>query len=238
MRLDYAFGPDVAEYLKKENRLLLPAGSVEQHGPAVATGIDYLIAEAVAAEAADRLALYCAPPLCYGMSLHHASFAGTASVRPTVYLPFLVDLFTFFVDQGFTKIVVVNGHGGNLPSLTAAAGEVAYGRPGTRIKIQNWYQGEAVTQRLEEAFGGREGSHATPGEISVLMYLRPELVGEAAAVEYTEPGRITWVPAPGDLREHYPQGAVGSDASLASAEIGAELFELAVEGVIEAMAAL
>ncbi|UCH79241.1 MAG: creatininase family protein [Candidatus Coatesbacteria bacterium] len=238
MRLDHALGPDVAEYLKKENRLFLPAGSVEQHGPAVATGIDYLIAEAVATEAAERLDVYCAPPLCYGMSLHHASFPGTASVRPSVYLPLVVDLLTFFVDQGFSKIVVVNGHGGNLPSLTAAAGEVAYDRPGVRLKIQNWYQGEAVAARLAEAFADREGSHATPGETSVLMYLRPELVGEVGAVEYAEPGRITWVPGPGDLREHYPQGAIGADPSLASAEIGAELFELAVEGVMEAMAAL
>ncbi len=74
MRLDYAFWPDVENYLKKDDRLLLPAGSVEQHGPAVATGIDYIIAAAVAEAAAERLGVYVAPPLCYGMSLHHAAF--------------------------------------------------------------------------------------------------------------------------------------------------------------------
>ncbi len=233
MRLDHAFWPDVEKYLEDDDRLLLPVGSVEQHGPAVATGIDYIIAEAVAAAAAERLDVYCAPPLCYGMSLHHAAFAGTVSLMPAGYLHMLTELLSFFVTHGFRRVVVVNGHGGNVPTLRNAAMAVAYEHEGVRVAVSNWYEPAAVQRRIGELFGDAEGSHVTPSEVSVLMYLRPELVGDLAAVEKTAPGRITWAPGPADLREHYPQGAVGSTPRLASAAAGEELFALAVAGVVD-----
>lgn len=233
MRLDHAFRPDVEQYLKKDDRLLLPTGSVEQHGPAVATGIDYIIATAVAEAAAERLGVYVAPPLCYGMSLHHAAFAGTASLKPSTYLALVADLLTFFVRHGFRRVVVVNGHGGNVPTLKAAAAEVAYENEGARVTIRNWYDSAEVERLIDEYFGAGEGSHATPSETSILMHLRPDLVGDVAQVKPTEANLITWQPGPADLREHYPEGNIGSEPARASAEIGAELFEAAVEGVIE-----
>jgi creatinine amidohydrolase len=238
MRLDYAFWPDVEDYLKKDDRILIPTGSVEQHGPAVATGIDYIIAEGVAERAAERLGVYAAPPLCYGMSLHHAAFPGTASLKPSAYLLLLTDLFGFFVREGFKRVVAVNGHGGNVPTLKAAAAEVAYEHDGARILIQNWYDPPEVAKRIEEAFGSKEGSHVTPAEVSILMYLRPELVGDVTQVKRTEPGLIKWQAGRRDIRDYYPQGAVGSDPSLASAELGKELLELAVDGVAKAAANL
>jgi creatinine amidohydrolase len=234
MRLDHAFWPDVERYLKNDERLLLPVGSVEQHGPAVATGIDYLIATAVAEAAAERLGVYAAPPLCYGMSLHHAAFAGTASLRPSVYLAVVVDLLSYFVRHGFRRVVVVNGHGGNVPTLKAAAAEVAYEHADARVVIRNWYEPERVAALIEEYFGAAEGSHATPSEVSILMYLRPELVGEVAGIKAPEAGLIGWQAGPGDLRRYYPEGVVGSEPARASAEIGAELFEAAVAGVVGA----
>jgi creatinine amidohydrolase len=235
MRLDYAFWPDVEDYLRKDDRLLIPVGSVEQHGPAVATGIDYIIPEAVAERVAEKLGIYVAPPLCYGMSLHHAAFAGTASLKPSTYLRLLTDLFDFLAGQGFKRLSVVNGHGGNVPTLKAAAAEVAYEHDDARLLIQSWYDPPAVAARVAEVFGANEGSHVTPSEVSILMYLRPELVGDVSQIVRTEPGLIKWHPGRGDLREYYPQGAVGSDPSLASADIGKELFELAVEGVARAV---
>lgn len=233
MRLDHAFRPDVEQYLEDDDRLLLPAGSVEQHGPAVATGIDYIIATAVAEAAGERLGVYVAPPLCYGMSLHHAAFAGTASLKPSTYLAMVADLLTFFVRHGFRRVVVVNGHGGNVSTLKAAAAEVAYENEGARVTIRNWYDSAEVERLIGEYFGDAEGSHATPSETSILMHLRPELVGDLGRVKATEAGLITWQPGPVDLRGYYPEGNIGSDPARASAEIGAELFEAAVAGVAE-----
>ena len=167
MRLDHAFWPDVERYLKTDERLLLPAGSVEQHGPAVATGIDYIIATAVAEAAAERLGVYAAPPLCYGMSLHHAAFAGTASLKPSTYLAVVADLLTLFVRHGFRRVVVVNGHGGNVPTLKAAAAEVAYEHDDARITIRSWYDFAEVVKLVDGYFGAAEGSHATPSEVGL-----------------------------------------------------------------------
>jgi creatinine amidohydrolase len=235
MRLERTFWPDVERYLKKDDRLIIPAGSVEQHGPAVAAGIDYIIAEAVSNKAADEAGVYCAPALCYGMSLHHGGFPGTASLKPSSYLNMLIDLLTFFVDGGFRRIVVVNGHGGNAAPLKAAAAEVAYERPDARIAPRDWYGVGEVAKLIEEAFADKEGSHVTPAEVSVLMHVDPELVGDVSGIERTPPGLITWAPGRDDLREHYPTGAVGSDPSLASAEIGRRLFEASVRGVLDVL---
>jgi len=238
MRLDYAYWPDVERYLEGDNRLFLPTGSVEQHGPAVATGIDYIIAAAVAEAAAERLGVYVTPAMWCGMSLHHGAFPGTASLRPPGYLHMLTDLFGFLVGQGFGRLVVVNGHGGNVPTLKAAAAEVADEHDGARILIQNWYDLAEVAKRINEAFGSSEGSHVTPAEVSVLMHIRPELVGDVKRLKATEPGLITWQPGRSDIRKRYPQGIIGSDPRLASPGVGKELFELAVEGVAEVMARL
>jgi creatinine amidohydrolase len=231
MRLDHAFWPDVEEYLKRDDRILLPVGSVEQHGPAVATGIDYIIAAAVAEAAAERVGVYVTPPLWCGMSLHHAAFPGTVSLRPSAYLPMLTDMFVFLVDQGFKRTTVINGHGGNVPTLKAAAAEAAYERDDARVLIHNWYDAAEVVKRIDELFGAKEGSHVTPAEVSVLMYVRPELVGDVARLKPTEPGLIGWQPGRSDIREYYPDGIIGSDPRLASAEVGKELFELAVEAL-------
>jgi creatinine amidohydrolase len=238
MRLERAFWPDVEKYLKTDDRLVVPAGSVEQHGPAVAAGIDYIIAEAVSRKAADEAGVYCAPALCYGMSLHHGGFPGTASLKPSSYLAMLVDLLTFFVDGGFRRIVIVNGHGGNVGILKSAAAEVAYERRGARIAPRDWYGVGEVAALIEETFGDREGSHVTPAEVSVLMHIDPELVGDVSRVERTKPGLIAWAAGRDDLREYYPAGAVGSDPSLASAETGKRLFAASVRGVKEVLEGL
>jgi creatinine amidohydrolase len=178
MRIDRSTWPQVAEYLKRDNRFILPAGSVEQHGPAVATGIDYIVPTAVAARASEESGVIIAPPLAYGMSLHHAAFAGTLSLRPTVYLAMLIDLFTFMYRQGFRRILVLNGHGGNVPTLKAAAGQASYELEGIRIYVRSYYELPSVVEIIDEELGPGEGSHATPSEVSMLMYLEPELVGD------------------------------------------------------------
>ena len=104
MRIDYATYLQTEEYLKRDDRIIVALGSVEQHGKAVATGIDYLIPQAIAERAADDLNLLCTPPLPFGCSLHHAAFPGTVSVRPTTFIALLDDLFDFLYRQGFRRI--------------------------------------------------------------------------------------------------------------------------------------
>ena len=64
----------VKDYLERDDRIILPIGSVEQHGPIGVFGTDHLIPEAIAAEAAERTNTIAAPVLCYGMAQHHMAF--------------------------------------------------------------------------------------------------------------------------------------------------------------------
>jgi creatinine amidohydrolase len=237
MRIDYTTYDQIEEYLKREDRIIIPMGSVEQHGTAVATGIDYLIPQAIAERAADSLRLLCTPPLSIGCSLHHAAFPGTISLRPTTFIAMLDDLFDFLYNQGFRRIHCLNGHGGNVPAMKTAASEVSYRIGDIRVYTYSYFDFTEVGSLAEEFFGDDEGSHVTPGEISLLMHLHPELVGDLSGEVKTQPGRIKWHPAPADWKEFYPTGNVDSDPRLASAELGERLFDAAVRGFKELLEA-
>src|SRR5438128_2153072 len=80
------------EYLARDNRIILPIGAVEQHGRQLGVGCDYILAERVANDTGARANVVVAPPLAYGMSLHHMKFAGTLSLRPITLTLILEDL--------------------------------------------------------------------------------------------------------------------------------------------------
>jgi len=114
--------------------------------------------------------------------------------------------------------------------MKAAASEVSYRLEGVRVYTYSYFDFEEVALLNEKFFGDDGGSHVTPGEVSLLMHLYPELVGDLSGEVKTEPGLIKWHPSPADWKEYYLTGNVGSDPKLASAEFGEELFDAAVRG--------
>ena len=81
----------VAEYLKKDQRIILPIGSTEQHGPDAVVGVDHITATGIAYAISKLTGIICAPPLNYGMAMHHLGFKGTMALRPTTYINVIVD---------------------------------------------------------------------------------------------------------------------------------------------------
>lgn len=116
----------LAELLPKAI-VVLPVGATEQHGPHLATGTDWILAEAVAAEAAllvhERSArpIVLAPTVAFGASDHHLPFGGTLSLSPETLLAVLLDLARSLHADGGRRLVLVNGHGGNIGVCHAAA---------------------------------------------------------------------------------------------------------------------
>ncbi|MGZ0147028.1 creatininase family protein [Kribbella sp. WER1] len=113
--------------LLPEAIVVVPLGATEQHGPHLATGTDWILAEAVAGEAAvlvhDRAArpIVLTPPIPFGASDHHLPFGGTLSLSPETLLAVLLDLTRSLESAGATRLVLVNGHGGNTGVCHAAA---------------------------------------------------------------------------------------------------------------------
>ena len=109
----------VEEYLSRDDRVLVPLGSTEQHGY-LSLGVDAILCERAAVEAAEPDGVPVLPALPFGLTPTFTAYPGTINLRMTTYLALLRDLLDSLRDQGFRRILLVNGHGGNAPAANAA----------------------------------------------------------------------------------------------------------------------
>ena len=146
IRLALQSWPDVDRYLETCKGVIIPLGSTEQHGPTGAIGTDALTADAVALELGRRSGVLVTPVQAFGMAEHHLGFSGTMSLQPATLLAVLHDLVLSLATHGFERILVVNGHGGNIATAKAAFAQ-AYGTaasrglevaPRLRCRLANW----------------------------------------------------------------------------------------------------
>ena len=163
IRLALHSWPDVDRYLQTCKGVIIPLGSTEQHGPTGAIGTDALTAEAVALELGRRSGVLVTPVQSFGMAEHHLGFAGTMSLQPATLLAVLHDLVLSLATHGFERILVVNGHGGNMATTRAAFAQ-AYGTaasrglevaPRLRCKLSNRFLAGPVLRRARELSGAR-----------------------------------------------------------------------------------
>jgi creatinine amidohydrolase len=219
--------PDVAEYLKNDDRLILVVGSTEQHGRHMPLGSDVWQPWEMALRLSDRTGVLVAPPVNYGMSLHHLGFAGSFSLQPHTLSSIIVDLLESAYEHSFRHILLLNGHGGNSAPIRVALAEALNVLHSLEVLAADWWHDPTVSAVFEEAFPGEPPAHADAGETSMLLAIRPDTVHLERA-EYS-PG------APRGLfltryvfLEHYPHGVIGSDPRRASAEVGERAIEAAV----------
>ena len=241
MQLQLCTWPEVEAYLKGATGIIIPIGSTEQHGPTGFIGTDAICPELIARGIGERLEAMVAPTIATGMAQHHLGFAGSVTFRPSTLMAVIQDTVNSLARHGFDRFFFLNGHGGNIATVSAAFSEIyaeaslgtaGHNRPSVRCRLQNWWHCDAVKQLSEERFGESEGSHATPTEISLTYYGYPEAGARAAAGEQS-PG-----PAPkgpiydaGDYRRRFPDGRIGSDPRLATAEVGKLIYDAAVDEI-------
>lgn len=102
------------EYLRRDDRIVLPLGSTEQHGY-LSLATDAILAERVAVEAAEPLGVPVLPALAYGITPYFAAYPGSPSIKEETYLAMVGELLDSLGGQGFRRFLLVNGHGGNRP---------------------------------------------------------------------------------------------------------------------------
>ena len=144
------------EYLARDDRVVLPLGSTEQHGY-LSLGTDNILAERVSVEAAEPLGIPVLPVLPYGLTPSFAAFPGSPSLRLQTYAGLLRDLLDSLYGQGFRRFLLVNGHGGNIPA-GAVAREWVAGRPDAQAIFHSWWSSSRVLAAAREA--DPEPSHA------------------------------------------------------------------------------
>ncbi len=127
---------DVAAAAARDPRAVLPIGSTEQHAQ-LSLCVDAILAERVAAEAADPLGIPVYPVIPYGLAPYFAAYPGTVTLRVETLLAVVRDVIASIRASGFTRILIVNGHGGNAP-VGALAQELNAGG-GVSIRFHNWW---------------------------------------------------------------------------------------------------
>jgi creatinine amidohydrolase len=137
----------VEDYLRRDNRAVLPVGCTEQHAY-LSLSTDSILAERLAVEAAEPLGVPVFPVLAYGITPYFRAFPGTITLRVETYMPVLRDILDALADHGFKRILIVNGHGGNAPAQ-GLVGEWMADHPGVRVKFHNWWNAPKVWAQVQ-----------------------------------------------------------------------------------------
>ena len=222
---------EAKEYFTRDTIAILPVGSNEQHGPQNPLGTDHLIAKAIAEETAKRTGVLCLQVIPFGVSSHHKQFWGTIYISPKTFRNYVKETCLALNYYGIRKILIVNGHGGNLHALMDMARELR--EKGIFVSIFQWWS--AAGKILPDLFKDEEMGHAAAEETSLNLALHPDLVDMSKAVN-EEPHRYhvqaEGVTLPLDTVDCTCSGVFGKSTS-ASAEKGRKVFEAVVSKLVE-----
>ncbi|MBI3536259.1 MAG: creatininase family protein [Chloroflexi bacterium] len=221
---------EIQEYLAREDRMILPFGATEQHGPHLGLGTDTFEAEAIARAVGEKTNLVVAPTLCFGMSHHHLAFTGTISLQPATLIAVVQDILRSVYRHGFRRVMIVNGHGGNEAAITSAIHQVTDELPQLRAKIFQWWSDADAYRVVIDMLGAQAGSHASPGETSFMLAIRPEAVklnrlkGRDARVQSSRELMNSRL-----FPQKYPDGIMGLNPNNATRAVGEALLKKSVE---------
>ena len=230
---------EVETYLKGAHGIIVPIGSTEQHGPNGLIGTDAICAELIATGVGEAAGAMVGPTINVGNAQHHLAFCGSITLRPSTLIAVIGDYVRSLARHGFDRFFFINGHGGNVATVGAAFQELYAERslarggnaPGLRLRLKNWWETPGVQNLSKETFGQREGSHATPSEVSVTQFAYPEAIKRVAMGE-ARSGQRAFADAE-DYRRLYPDGRIGSDPTLATPEHGKRFVDTAVADIAE-----
>src|SRR5215212_2876337 len=174
--------------------VLLPAASTEQHGPHLATGVDAFLGQEgcrrLALRVAERRPIVVAPTIWMGLAEHHVASGGTFSVSLATYYALLRDLCDSILRAGFTKILIVNSHGGNYAALVAMTTDLARELKAP-IAVTTLYTLPHVSGAYADVLEDqKEVHHACEAETSMMMAAFPDCVRAQKISEAFGPSEV------------------------------------------------
>lgn len=212
----------VESYLTDDDRCIIPIGSTEQHGY-LSLGVDLILAERVATEAAEPCGIPVFPVIPYGIAPYFADYPGTISLKVETLLAVARDVITSVHRSGFKKILIVNGHGGNQP-VAALAGDLMVDHPNLSIKFHNWWNAPKAWAKVLEI--DPSGSHANWMENFPWTRLANVAMPNGPKVDIDR--ELMRASAPAGVREILGDGAFGGDYQKPD-EVMLELWRIGVE---------
>jgi creatinine amidohydrolase len=241
MELEWAHlkASELRALAERDAIVLVPVAAMEQHGPHLPVLVDSLLCAEVALRSARRIAarqpVVVAPAVWSGLSEHHMPFGGTFTLDFPTFFALLRCLCRSLVQQGFRRIFLLNGHGGNRFALRVVVDQLAGELGGSLATATYWEPAAGAIARILEQQPGVQ--HACEAETSMVMALRPELVDAArlAEAKFIEPphtvtqrGAHVWR----SFAARTPTGVLG-DPTAASAAKGERLLDAAAKAIAE-----
>ncbi|MFL2554526.1 MAG: creatininase family protein [Candidatus Rariloculaceae bacterium] len=163
--------PEIAAQIKRNPMVVLPAGSVEQHGPHLPTGTDIYAANVISHAVAEEMDALVLPGGPLGVTPMHMPFEGTLTLTPDTYMKVVEETCVSTAQHGARQLLILNWHEGNIPSLSVAADKLHRDHGMIVVTVQACYV-------AAELYGQDCGGLTHGGEIEALAILahRPELV--------------------------------------------------------------
>jgi creatinine amidohydrolase len=233
--------PEIGKLPRESVLVLAPIAACEQHGPHLATFTDTILVTAVAdgVERALPGEVLQLPTLWFGASHHHLRFGATLSAHVDTHIQMLCDLLTPLLEDGWRRVLVLNGHGGNVDTMQTALRRLQP-RFRDRVLAAASYWEPAAAALAELAEGPRKAvGHACEMETSMMLALRPDLVRRDQIKD--DPPRddaaLRGVYLAEDMRQRTGHGAVGFPER-ATAEKGKAMIAAAVGRTADVVRAL
>jgi len=213
---------DVERYLQRDDRLVFVIGSCEQHAY-LSLACDVKAPMAIAGEACRREGVLLAPAVPYGVSPYFTAYPGTFSLRPETLAAVVRELVEGAIAQGFRRILVSNGHGGNTGVLVPLLVEIGNAHPEAKLVIFHWWRHPAVVAVAQQA--GLAQYHANWSENFAITRVGPVPEGEK------QPPVVPAVASAAAVRKILGDGSFGG-AYQAPAEVSDRLFAAAVDAMV------
>ncbi|GJM32441.1 MAG: hypothetical protein DHS20C18_14420 [Saprospiraceae bacterium] len=231
--------PEIEERLREVDTAILPCGAIEQHGPHLPVDIDYYDAVYLAdkiAEACSDPKPFVLPPIPFGVSYHHDDFRGTISVTNDALSKFVYDIGMSLAHNGIKKLILLNGHGDNAPTLSYAA-QMINRDAEIFVCVET---GETSDLDLYELIESKNDIHAGEIETSTTLALRPEMVQMDKAanatlrfgsdyLDFSSERGVAWYVRTKKISE---SGVMG-DPTKATAEKGRKMWEIMIAHMVK-----
>jgi creatinine amidohydrolase len=224
--------PEAEKAAKDGKVVIIPCGSIEEHGDHLPLSTDSLQAEFVALSVAQKTECLVAPPLRYGLCSSTRNFSGTITITFDTLRSMMIDILEDFIRNGFKRLLIITGHAGgsHMTAIRLAAKTVVVhhmnkeDRP--RIMVCSDY--DFAYDLRGKDFDERD-SHAGTIETSRVMAIRSDLMKGKGSPNYPTFPRFEVTPDP---ERYFPSGVMG-DPTIASAEKGKKINDYVIEQIVK-----
>lgn len=241
--------PEINDAVEMGKVCIVPVGAVEQHGSHLPLDVDIVCPSGVARGAGQLIAdqLLVLPTVAYGYTGHVMDFPGTINIDFEHFIQHVLDITRSLAYHGFKKLILLNGHGSNMPNLDLVARRTNLETTAECVSL-SWWQlltiDKAFLPRWRQSQFPGGCAHACELETALYLYLdgdnvRQDLVRDELASYLAERSPFDWVDlfsaAPAPLvtwTSTYTESGVCGEPTLATAEKGREAYEEAVQQLI------